>query len=113
MSGCVWRCYCCGKGFKNASGLKRHITCTHPKRQWHGSTADKVTRTDKRKAAQKAKPHVKLGEDDVENVWIFKYLGSRFRADGSHYPDIKARIVAATKAAGQMRYIWASKTTPL
>ena len=109
----VWRCYCCGKGFTAASGLKRHITCTHPKRNWHGSKADKITRADKRKAAQEAKPHVKLGNDDIENVWIFNYLGSRFRADGSHLADIRARIAAAAVTAGKMRNVWASKTTPL
>ena len=64
----VWRYYCCGKGFTADNGLKRHVTCTHPKRNWHGSMTDKITREDKRKAAQEAKPHVNLGKDDIENV---------------------------------------------
>ena len=42
-------------------------------------------------------------EPKIDNVWLFKYLGSRFRADGSHYADIQVRIAAATKAAGQIR----------
>ena len=49
----------------------------------------------------------------IDNVWMFKYLGSLFRADGCHLADIKARIAVAMKTAGQMRNIWASKTTPL
>ena len=44
---------------------------------------------------------------------MFKYLGSRFRADGSHLADIKARIVSATATADKMRNVWASKSTPL
>ena len=66
-----------------------------------------------RKAAQEAKQHVKLGDEDIENVWMFKYLGSWFRADGSHLADIKARIASATTTAGKMRNVWASKSTPL
>ena len=48
-----------------------------------------------RKAAQDAKPHVKLGEEDLDNVWTFEYLGNsnRLQADGgSHLTDMKARI---------------------
>ena len=109
----AWRCYFCGKKYKTVRGLKCHITRTHPKRKWHGSTAAKDTKTQMRKAAQDAKPHVKLGETDIDNVWVFKYLGSRFRADGSHLEDIKARIAIAMTTAGKMRSIWASRSTPL
>ena len=109
----VWRCYKCGKGYTSEKGLKIHITRTHPRRNLRGSAADRVTRVNMRKAAQDAKPHVKLGDKDLENVWVFKYLGSRFRADGSHIADIKARIAAATVTAGKMRSIWSSKSTPL
>ena len=48
----------------------------------------------------------------IKNVWLFKYLGARFRADGNQLADITARIAAALKASGQMRNIWAAKTTP-
>ena len=44
---------------------------------------------------------------------MFKYLGSWFRADGSHLTDIKGRIVSATATAGKMRNVWSSKSTPL
>ena len=49
----------------------------------------------------------------IENVWLFKYLGSRFRADGDQKADIQARIAAATNAFGKMRNIWASRSTPV
>ena len=57
--------------------------------------------------------HIKCEGKDIENVWAFKYLGSRFRADGDQYCDIKARIATATSTAGKMRSIWASRSTPL
>ena len=118
-----WRCWTCGRGYKSERTLKAHITRQHTKRKWHGSTADKDTRINKLKELQQKLPKVQFDETafevkkgkkpEIDNVWIFKYLGSRFRADGSHHADITARIAAAVKAAGQMRHIWASKTTPL
>ena len=109
----IWRCWTCGLGYKTAPALKAHITREHSVRQYHGSTADKDTRNKKHAAAQAAKPHVTCEGDQIENVWVFKYLGSRFRADGDQLADVKARIAAATSTAGKMRSIWASKTTPM
>ena len=34
----VWRCYTCGKGYKTAPTLKAHITRTHTKHCWPGSS---------------------------------------------------------------------------
>ena len=50
---------------------------------------------------------------ELDNVWLFKYLGSLFRADGDQKVDVSARIAAATSTAGRMRAIWASKHIPL
>ena len=46
------------------------------------STADKETsvRQEPRQYRQDAKPHVKLGDEEIDNddnVWIFKYTSSR------------------------------------
>ena len=117
----VWRCYTCGKGYKTESALKAHITRSHAKRQWHGSTADKDTRNAKRKAKQSELPQVEVDDAEnvdapkikIDNVWLFRYLGSLFRADGDQHADIQARVSTAIKTAGQMRSIWASTTTPL
>ena len=49
----------------------------------------------------------------MENVWAFKYLGSWFSADGNHLTDVKTKVARATKTAGKMRNIWASKYVPL
>ena len=118
-----WRCWTCGKSYKLARTLKAHITRTHTQRQWHGSTADRDTRTNKKKIYQQSLPRVSFAKEVfavkegkeplLDNAWVFKYLGSRFRADGSQYADITARIASATTTAGKMRNIWASRTTPL
>ena len=109
----VWRCWTCAKGFKTSSALKAHITRTHTTRCYHGSTADKDTRTKMHAEAQEEKEYVFCAGVPIENVWLFKYLGSRFRADGDQTADIKARIAAATSTAGKMRAIWASRSTPI
>ena len=49
----------------------------------------------------------------IENVWISKYLGSRFRADDRQVDDIKTRIGATTSATGKMCAIWTRQSTPL
>ena len=109
----AWRCWTCGKGFKTSSSLKAHITRTHTTRCYHGSTADKDTRTKQHVEAQERKQYVFCEGSPIDNVWLFKYLGSRFRADGDEVADIKARIAASTSTAGKMRAIWASRSTPL
>ena len=70
-----------------------------------------------RKEAQERLEHVYCEgcteTDRIANVWIFKYLGSRFCANGEQTADVKARIAMATTTAGKMRNIWASKSIPL
>ena len=39
---------------------------------------------------------------DIENVWVFHYLGSIFRADGDQLTDIKVRITAVSTTVGKM-----------
>ena len=49
----------------------------------------------------------------LHNVWTFTYLGSRFRADGDQFTDVKARISIAMATAGKLRNVWAARSTPL
>ena len=93
--------------------LKSHITSNHPEQKEHSKTAEKDARNQQRKDAQDAKRQFKCEGEKIENVWIFVYLGSRFRADGDQLADVTARIASATSTAGKMRAIWASKTVPL
>ena len=76
----------------------------------HIKTAEKDTLNQQRKNAQKVKRQFLCEDEKVENVWIFKYLNSRFRADGDQLPDIVVRIAAATTTADKMRSVWTSKT---
>ena len=46
-------------------------------------------------------------------MFLFKYLGSIFAADGTQEPDIKRRIGIATTRAGQLRHIFNSKSVTL
>ena len=102
--GDVWRCWHCGHGYKTESALKAHITRTHSKRRWRGTTTDKDTRREMRKDAQETLEHVVMCEGkEIQNVWMFKYLDSWFQADGSQAADIAARIVSASTTAGKMR----------
>ena len=109
----VWRCWNCGHGYKTAGALKTHITRTHPARKVRGSTADKDTRNRMIKESQEKLDHVVCEGEKIENVWIFIYLGSRFRADGDQIADVKARISSAGTTAGKMRHVWSSTTIPL
>ena len=107
-----WRCYQCGKGYNSERCLKAHITRTHPKRQWRGTTADKDERNAQHKRSQREKEKVVCGKDELENVWTFPYLGSQFRADGDQMHDVKTRIAMAMQTAGKMRNIWSARTVP-
>ena len=93
--------------------MKAHITRTHTTRCYHGSTADKDTRNKQHADAQENKPYVFCEGSSIENVWLMKYLGSRFRADGDETAEIKARIAMTNTTFGKMRVIWASRSTPL
>ena len=53
------------------------------------------------------------GEQQVDNCWIFEYLGSLFQADGDQTPDIKRRIAMAVARAGKLREIWQTEVLPL
>ena len=109
----VWRCWSCGRGYKTASALSAHITRTHSQRQWRCTTAAKDAQTKLYKEEQQKKEKAICEGEEIDNVWQFIYLGSRFQADGDQLADIKARIALATSTAGKMRGVWAAKTVPL
>ena len=109
----VWRCWKCGKGYSFETSLKSHITRNHPAQKEHSQTAEKDARNQQRKDVQASKRQFYCEGRKIENVWTFKYLGSRFRADGDQLADVAARIASATTTAGKMRAIWASATVPL
>ena len=58
---------------------------------------------------QKLLPKVKWGEEEAQNTWHAKYLGSMFEAGGAHMPDVRIRIARARQRFGKMRQIWGNK----
>ena len=52
------------------------------------SKAEQAAITEKRKEVQTERPDVKCEGKNLENIFLFKYLGSVFAADGSHDHDV-------------------------
>ena len=50
---------------------------------------------------------------ELKNVFTFKYLGSIFAADGSHYYDVKRRCGLAESRCGALNHIFNSEAIPL
>ena len=48
----------------------------------------------------------------MENVFIFRYLGSIFAADGSHEHDVTRHITLSLKRCGQLHNIFNAKGIP-
>ena len=111
----VWRCWCCGKGYSTERILDAHITRQHSTqhRKWRGTSADRDARIKLQKEFQATKAKVMCEGVPLENVWRFLYLGSIFRADGSHLADVRSKIAIARSTAGKMRNIWSSRHIPL
>ena len=49
----------------------------------------------------------------LENVFVFKYLGTLFTADGRQQHDIKKRIVLVMSRCGRLRHIFNSPVISL
>ena len=64
------------------------------------------------KKAQKTNPKVHCEGKNLKNVFLFKYLGSIFAADGSHEHDVSRRILFAMARCGELRNIFGSPDVP-
>ena len=58
--------------------------------------------------ANKAKPNATCEGAPLKNVFLFKYLGSIFAADGDHKYDLRRRIGLAMSRCGALRHIFDS-----
>ena len=52
---------------------------------------------------------MKCEGDQLENVFLFKYLGSIFAADGDQKHDIRRRTALAATRCGQLRHCFDAK----
>ena len=48
---------------------------------------------------------VKWGDKEVDNCWVFEYLGSDFVPNGDHTSDLRKRIAQAMSRVGRLRHI--------
>ena len=50
----------------------------------------------------------KCEDEELENVYEFKHLGSIFAADDQERSDVEARIAMLKKTCGQLRHVFDS-----
>ena len=112
------RCWMCGwacKTNKNPRFLKAHITRSN--HNWNKTRAHLQAKRDIKKSKLEERQNnlekVFWGEKQVDNCWVFEYLGSLFQADGDQSTDIKRRIAMAVARAGKLREIWQTEILTL
>ena len=111
------RCDVCARTFKRRQDLKAHKTRTghHFQIQKEKVTAMavKAAKLKKRTEMQDAMPKVRWGEQEADNAWRSRYLGSIFEAGGGQMADVERRVAMAATRFGQMRHIWTAKSLHL
>ena len=118
------RCPVCDKPANSEFGVQTHQRRKHNncskyllwaanEQSFTGTVAIKKAKQTQKEELQKSRPVVHCEGAPLKNVFLFKYLGSIFAADGSQEPDIKRRIGIANTRAGQLRHIFNSKGVSL
>ena len=104
------RCPLCDLPCKSEHGVKIHLrSCLlrpDEAQTFHGTCAAAKVRANKLADAQDDEDKVRCVGKTLKNVFLFKYLGSLFAADGSHKPDVKRRIAMAMNRMGQLRHVF-------
>ena len=107
------RCPGCDQPCKSAFGLRMHskycIAKPETQQQFQGTCADRKVRHKKLEDAQATESRIKCEQFKLKNVFLFKYLGSVFAADGTHVHDVQHRINLAMARMGQLRHVFNSK----
>jgi hypothetical protein len=107
----------CQREFPTSRGLKIHQKrwCDSGKtvRSRTGSLADKAVQHEKRKVAEKERDHVQIGNDTIDNVYSFTYLGSLLQCDGEDKADVKLRMAIAQSAFSSLSSLWRDTRIPL
>ena len=75
-------------------------------RSRRGTLTDTAVKTAKRRAAEATLAKVSIGDDILENVLPFEYLGSRLQCDGDDLVDVRHRVDIAQAAFGSLSHIW-------
>ena len=69
---------------------------------------DKAVHVSKLEGLQKGRPVVHCGEQELENVFRFLYLGTVFAANGLQCYDVGARVTMAMSRCGKLRHMFDS-----
>ena len=100
----------CGREFTKQRGLKIHMArwCDggRTQRSRRGTLTDTAVKTAKRRAAEATLAKVSIGDDILENVLTFEYLGSRLQCDGDDLVDVRHRMDIAQAAFGALSHLW-------
>ena len=80
---------------------------------FHGRFVDEVVQKQKLEEHQKLRSVVICEDEELENVFQFKYLGSIFPANADQALDVKRRIAMAMTRCGRLSNIFGSKAISL
>ena len=104
------KCESCGREFTKQRGLKIHMArwCDggRTQRTRRGSLTDTAVKTAKRRAAEATLDKVNIGDNVLENVLNFEYLGSRLQCDGDDQVDVRHRMDIAQAVFGSLSRLW-------
>ena len=104
------KCESCGREFTKQRGLKIHMArwCDggRTQRSRRGSLTDTEVKTVKRREAEATLDKVSIGDDVLDNVFNFEYLGSRLQRDGDDQVDVRHRMDIAQAAFGSLSHLW-------
>ena len=104
-----FECNKCGWTYANQHGLSihqaRHCKKRKTKRLQNrkGTVADKIVKRHKVEQFQATLDKVKIGTEELENVYSFTYLGAATPADGNHEVPVQHRINIAWGAFNDHR----------
>ena len=104
------KCESCGREFTKQRGLKIHMArwCDggRTQRSRRGSLTDTAVKTAKRLATEATLDKVNIGDNVLENVLNFDYLGSRLQCDGDDQVDVRHRMDIAQAVFGSLSRLW-------
>ena len=107
-----FRCDQCGLPCASDVGVNIHKRKAHKTQEksqsFAGTLADKKVQREKKAAQQSQRPTVMCGNEEISNVFNFRYLGTLFSSDADQSTDVESRIAQAMQRFGQLRHIFNS-----
>ena len=104
------KCESCGREFAKQRGLEIHMArwCDggRTQRSRRSSLTDTAVKTAERRAAEASLDKVSIGDDVLDNVLNFEYLGSRLQCGGDDQVDVRQRMDIAQAAFGSLSHLW-------